>query len=117
MLSSRSDGRLIKSLNSFSRIVPFILENRTGSMNQISVKIDLENTLAYLKKHKDISIFHILLAAIVRTFTAALDKQVCRRPQNICKKFNRYFFYGKKQLTTIPTKPSQNKLFTQRYLI
>jgi pyruvate/2-oxoglutarate dehydrogenase complex dihydrolipoamide acyltransferase (E2) component len=38
-------------------------------MNQISVKIDLENTLAYLKKHKDISIFHILLAAIVRTIS------------------------------------------------
>jgi pyruvate/2-oxoglutarate dehydrogenase complex dihydrolipoamide acyltransferase (E2) component len=67
MLKRRSDGRLIKSLGAFYKIIPYIIETRTSAMNQISIKVDIENTLEFLKKNKDISLFHTLLAAIVRT--------------------------------------------------
>jgi hypothetical protein len=68
----RYDGRRIRSLNEFYRIVPFIMRHRSDSQNFFEDKIDITHTEAYLRKKRrssdtNIGMLHVLIAAMVRT--------------------------------------------------
>lgn len=68
----RYDGRRIRTLDAFYRIIPFIMKNRVDSQNYFEDKIEISRTEAFLRKKRknsDISIgmLHILIAAMVRT--------------------------------------------------
>jgi hypothetical protein len=68
----RYDGRRIRSLNAFYRIVPFIMRSRSDSQNFFEDKIDITHTEAYLRKKRrnsgtNIGMLHVLIAAMVRT--------------------------------------------------
>ncbi len=68
----RYDGRRIRSLNPFYKIVPFIMRYRSDSQNYFEEKIDIGHTESYLRKIRKtsevkISMLHIMIAAMVRT--------------------------------------------------
>ena len=72
----RYDGNLIRGLPSFRIINPFVMRGRNESAIYFSQTIPVESTRAYLKqinRHREngeqFSLFHILLAAAVRTIT------------------------------------------------
>jgi len=73
-LGDRYDGRRIRTLNAFYRIIPFIMRNRADSQNFFEDKIEISNTESYLRcKRKDcdvnIGLLHVLIAAMVRTIS------------------------------------------------
>lgn len=62
----------IKSISPMSRLVPYIMENRTGSQNFIFDKINLTQIDKYIKKKqeqglKNFNLMHVLIAAYART--------------------------------------------------
>lgn len=72
-LFKRKDGTLLKKLPLFRKLNPYLMKTRTESTIFIPYHIDVTNALAYIDKmekklNKKISIFNILLAAVVRTF-------------------------------------------------
>ncbi len=69
MFNKRSDGRLLKTLDPFSKIIPFMMETRSGSMNRIDLTIDIEKTYDFLSQNEDITLFHVVLASLVRTIS------------------------------------------------
>lgn len=68
----RYDGRRIRTLNAFYRIIPFIMRTRADSQNYFEDKIEINSTESYLRKKKkesetSIGMLHVLIAAMVRT--------------------------------------------------
>ncbi|MEN6316082.1 MAG: 2-oxoglutarate dehydrogenase [Clostridiaceae bacterium] len=68
----RYDGRRIRTLNAFYRIIPFIMRTRADSQNYFEDKIEINSTESYLRKKKkecetNIGMLHVLIAAMVRT--------------------------------------------------
>lgn len=68
----RYDGRRIRSLNAFYRIIPFIMRSRVDSQNYYEDRIEISHTEAFLRKWKkasdvNIGMLHIFIAAMVRT--------------------------------------------------
>lgn len=68
----RYDGRRLRSLDPFYRIVPFIMRYRSDSQNYFEEKIDIGHTESYLRKRRKnsgvkISMLHVMIAAMVRT--------------------------------------------------
>lgn len=68
----RYDGRRLRSLDAFSRIIPFIMKSRDDSQNFFEDKIEISHTEAYLRRRKktsdvNVSMLHVLIAAMVRT--------------------------------------------------
>lgn len=68
----RYDGRRIRTLNAFYRIIPFIMRSRVDSQNYFEDKIEISRTEAYLrrvKKHAEtnMGMLHVFIAAMVRT--------------------------------------------------
>lgn len=64
--------RRVKSISPMSRLVPYIMENRTGSQNFIFDKINLTQIDKYIKKKqaeglKNFNLMHVLIAAYIRT--------------------------------------------------
>ena len=79
----RYDGNLIRNLPSFRIINPFVMRGRNESAIYFSQSIEIENARSYLKRinsHREsaerFTLFHILLAAAVRTI--ALRPQLNR---------------------------------------
>ncbi len=71
-LGDRYDGRRLRSLDSFYRLIPFIMRYRSDSQNFFEDKIEISHTEAYLRKLKkssgnSIGMLHVLVAAMVRT--------------------------------------------------
>lgn len=68
----RYDGRRLRSLDSFYRLIPFIMRYRSDSQNFFEDKIEISHTEAFLRKLKknsgtSIGMLHVLVAAMVRT--------------------------------------------------
>ena len=64
--------RRVKGVAPMSRLVPYLMENRTGSQNFIFDKINLTQIDKYIKKKqeeglKNFNLMHVLVAAYVRT--------------------------------------------------
>lgn len=73
-LGDRYDGRRIRSLDPFFKMVPYIMKNRTDAQNLFESKIDIENLEAYIREKrkvdiKNIGMLQILIAAMVRTMS------------------------------------------------
>lgn len=73
-LGDRYDGRRIRTLDSFYRIIPFIMRSRVDSQNYFEDKIEISHTEAYLRKKRkscdiNIGLLHVLIAAMVRTIS------------------------------------------------
>ncbi|MDF2890957.1 MAG: hypothetical protein K0R80_1324 [Clostridia bacterium] len=71
-IGDRYDGRRIRTLDPFYRIIPYIMQNRTDAQNFYEDKLDIGNIEKYLKEKrrlgiKDIGLLQILIAAMVRT--------------------------------------------------
>ncbi len=70
----RYDGRRIRTLNAFYRMIPFIMRSRVDSQNYFEDKIEISHAEAYLRKKRkigesNIGLLHILIAAMVRTIS------------------------------------------------
>jgi hypothetical protein len=68
----RYDGRRIRSLDPFYKIIPFIMRYRSDSQNFFEEKIEITHTESYLRKKRKssgvkISMLHVMIAAMVRT--------------------------------------------------
>ncbi len=73
-IGDRCDGRLIRSLDAFYKIIPFIMPTRADAQNYFEDKIEIDNTEAYIRAKKadfnnNISFLHIMIASIVRTIS------------------------------------------------
>jgi len=69
---SRSDGRLIRSLDPITRFMGYIMKHRWDSCNQITWELEYDKIDAYIKAHKGqdgppITLMAIIIAAYVRT--------------------------------------------------
>lgn len=68
----RRDGRLLRTLPPMSKVSPFIMKNRIGSQNLISMQVDMATMEQYIhQKRRDglvnFGVLHLLLAGYVRT--------------------------------------------------
>lgn len=73
-LGDRYDGRRIRTLDSFYRIIPYIMKSRIDSQNYFEDRIEISHTEAFLRRKRksgdiNISMLHILIAAMVRTIS------------------------------------------------
>ncbi len=71
-LGDRYDGRKLRSLDPFSRLIPYIMKKRSESQNLFDETIPIAETEKYLHQMrrgelKKIGYLHVILAAIVRT--------------------------------------------------
>lgn len=70
----RYDGRLVRSLDAFYKIIPFIMKSRVDALVYFDEKIEIDHTEEYIKSqkinsNKNISFLHIVIAAMVRTIS------------------------------------------------
>ncbi len=70
----RYDGRKLRSLDPFYKIIPYIMKTRIDAQNYFEEKIEISNTEAFIiKKRKEtgehISFLHVIIAAMVRTIS------------------------------------------------
>lgn len=68
----RYDGRRIRTLDPFYKIIPYIMKNRSDAQNFYEDSIEIGNIEEYLKAKRSngvqhIGLLHILVAAMVRT--------------------------------------------------
>ncbi len=67
----RSDGRLLKSPDSFFKMIPHLMPRRTDSQTETTLSIGLDKTERFLKEHKKsgskYSAMGIMIAAFIRT--------------------------------------------------
>jgi 2-oxoacid dehydrogenases acyltransferase (catalytic domain) len=80
-IGDRSDGVRLKKLPSFRKMFPYLMRTRTESAVYYSQRLRIDRTLAWLERAnaasgKKITLFHVLLAAGVRTL--ALRPEVNR---------------------------------------
>lgn len=70
MFSKRSDGRLVREIEPFQKIMPYIMKTRTDSMNMFEENITCESMDSYIDEKKEQGIelgyLHIMIAAVVR---------------------------------------------------
>lgn len=70
----RYDGRKIRTLDPFFKIIPYIMKTRIDAQNYFDDKIEISNTEAFIKRKRietreRISFLHVILAAMVRTIS------------------------------------------------
>lgn len=70
----RYDGRLIRTIDPFFKIIPYLMRTRMDSQNFYEEKIDIDRIEAFLREKrnnsvKNLSFLHIMLAAMVRTLS------------------------------------------------
>jgi hypothetical protein len=70
----RYDGRKLRSLNPFYKIIPYIMKTRIDAQNYFDDKIEITDTEAFIKKKRaetdeHISFLHDIIAAMVRTIS------------------------------------------------
>lgn len=68
----RYDGRRIRTLDPFYKIIPYVMKTRTDSQNFFADKLDIGNVEEYLRAKraqgiKGIGFLHVMIAAMVRT--------------------------------------------------
>lgn len=68
----RYDGRRLRTLDPFYKIIPYVMRYRVDSQNFFEDKIEISHTEAYLRKRRkntnvNVSMLHVLIAAMVRT--------------------------------------------------
>ena len=71
-MGDRYDGRRIRSLNPFYKIIPYIMKTRIDAQNYFEEKIEISDTEAFIRKKRKetdehISFLHVIIAAMVRT--------------------------------------------------
>jgi len=74
ILKDRSDGYYLTQLNPFSRLIPFIMPERTDAHVFFKESIDLTRVEPFLKMYRDtykvkIGMMHLIVAAMVRTMS------------------------------------------------
>lgn len=70
----RYDGRKLRSLDPFYKIIPYIMRTRIDAQNYFEEKIEISNTEAFIiRKRREtgerISFLHVIIAAMVRTIS------------------------------------------------
>ena len=84
MFGKRSDGKKIKTINPFFKIIPHIMFERNDASNAMNLKVNCETLDTYIasKRKENISVnyMHIIIASIVRIF--ALRPQLNRFVMN-----------------------------------
>ena len=70
----RYDGRKLRSLDPFYKIIPYIMKTRIDAQNYFEEKIEISNTESFIiRKRKEtgerISFLHVIIAAMVRTIS------------------------------------------------
>ena len=70
----RYDGRKLRSLDPFYKIIPYIMKTRIDAQNYFEEKIEISNTESFIiKKRREtgekISFLHVIIAAMVRTIS------------------------------------------------
>lgn len=70
----RYDGRLIRTLNPFYKMIPYIMRTRGDSQNYFDDKIDIGHTETFIRSRRksyeeSIGFLHIVIAAMVRTIS------------------------------------------------
>ncbi|HUX42642.1 MAG TPA: hypothetical protein VMV83_15860 [Rectinemataceae bacterium] len=73
-LGDRADGRLLRSLNPFYRITPYIMRTRVDAQDYFTDRIEIDRASAWLRGlreggHRGIGFLHLYLAALVRTMS------------------------------------------------
>lgn len=73
-LGDRYDGRIIRTINPFYKIIPYIMRTRVDSQNYFDDKIEIDNIEAYIRAKriagiKNISFLHIMIAVLVRAIS------------------------------------------------
>lgn len=73
-ITDRYDGRRLRSLDPFYKIIPYIMRTRIDAQNFFEEKIEISNTEDYIRrKRKEVdeplTFLHIIIAAIVRTIS------------------------------------------------
>lgn len=70
----RYDGRRIRSLNPFYKIIPYVMGNRTDAQNFYEDKLEIDQIEDYIRAKreqgiKNIGMLHVLIAAMVRVIS------------------------------------------------
>lgn len=69
----RYDGWRVRKVDTVFRVIPYFLRTRMDSQNFFEEKLQIDHLEAFIKKHKDempdLSIMHIVIAALVRLFS------------------------------------------------
>jgi hypothetical protein len=70
----RYDGRLIRTLNPFYKMIPFIMHTRSDAQNFFDDRIDIGHTESFLRSRRktideNIGFLHVVIAAMVRTIS------------------------------------------------
>lgn len=70
----RYDGRRLRSLNAFYRLIPYIMRSRVDAQNLYHDRIEIGRTEKFLQEKrraaiKSISFLHVIIAAMVRTIS------------------------------------------------
>lgn len=80
----RRDGTLLRNIDSYHKIMPFLMPRRTDNEVFFCESIDITNLLAYIEQKKtvegnDITLFSTFVAAVVRTaaIRPALNRFIC----------------------------------------
>lgn len=73
-LGDRYDGRKLRSLDPFYKIIPYIMKTRIDAQNYFEEKIEISSTESFIiRKRKEtgerISFLHVIIAAMVRTIS------------------------------------------------
>lgn len=72
-LGDRYDGWRVRKVDTVFRVIPYFLRTRIDSQNFFEEKLQIDHLEAFIKKHKDempdLSIMHIVIAALVRLFS------------------------------------------------
>ncbi|HPS71927.1 MAG TPA: hypothetical protein PLM70_06710, partial [Bacteroidales bacterium] len=69
----RYDGWRVKKIDTVFRVIPYFLRTRMDAQNFFEEKLVINDLEEFIKKHKedlpDLSIMHIIIAAMVRLFS------------------------------------------------
>lgn len=70
----RDDGRLLKGIDSFFKIIPYIMSTRIDAQVFFEHKVEIDKIEAYVKEMrsgeiKNLSMLHIIIASLVRTIS------------------------------------------------
>jgi hypothetical protein len=69
----RYDGWRVKKIDTVFRVIPYFLRTRMDAQNFFEEKLVIDDLEAFIKEHKedlpDLSIMHIIIAAMVRLFS------------------------------------------------
>lgn len=70
----RYDGRLLRTLDPFYKIIPYIMKSRSDAQNFFEDRIEISGTEAFIRNKRKtsdqpISFLHVVIAAIVRTIS------------------------------------------------